>query len=152
MLTPNQLRQAMITKAGKRWNTTPERRFNEYQISRHLSIMQNQTVTFDAIARDGGPFPATFQLDFARPRDWDCYSRTGFHDEKAGFSVDYEIDGEGHKDKNDPWKDSIKNANGLKVIHIPGWLCHKDYWGNLDCAIPKALASKKMTIHLEEIA
>jgi hypothetical protein len=151
-LTKPMLRQAMIDRNGKKWNTRPERLFNEYQISRCLGLIQNVNVGMVAKDRDGRENCFVFQLDFARPKDRDRYAATGFHDLDAGYDVDYETDGDGHKAKNDAWKDEVKNAHGLKVLHIPGWLCEKKWWGNLDAAIPKALASGKMAVNLGEIA
>jgi hypothetical protein len=138
-LTPKMLRGAMIDKAGKKWDTKPERLFAEYARLRGMGLLQNQTVSYQALNRRGFMQTFDFQLDFARPRDWQRYAITGLHLASEPFEIDFEVDGEGHNFKNDKWKDEVKTANGLKVVHIPGGVCEKKYWEYLDKAIPLAL-------------
>ena len=138
----------MIDRAGKKWNTAPERNFDEYQKSRGMGLMMNQTLPFVAEDRLGKTRRYDFQCDFLRPKDSEEYLTTGYHDLAAGYDVDYELDGEGHKSCNDPWKDAVKNGRGLKVVHIPGYFAKPKYWPQLDKALNMALLSPKPTVYL----
>jgi len=124
------LRNAMIDRAGKRWNTAPERAFNEFQKKFGMGLVQNRSLPF---TDNGQHF--TFQLDFARPLD----RPTG------GYDVDFEIDGPHHDTllmkQKDMWKDYVKNTAGLKVIHVPAELTKKKWWNYLNAEIAKALLS-----------
>ena len=129
-LTPKMLGKMMVMRNGKKWNTKPERLFNEYQESRGMGLVQNVSLPFA-----GQHETLTFQLDFARPTD-------------HTYDIDFEIDGKGHKDKWDRWKDEIKNRQGLKVIHIPGVLCEKKWWQVLDEQLPQAMISPTGSVYL----
>ena len=134
-MTKRQVERLMISRQGKTWNTAPERNFDEYQQSRGLGLIMNKTLPFVAENRVGQLQRYDFQCDFLMPDD-------------KTFTVDFEIDGKGHKEKNDPWKDTVKNSRGLKVIHIDGELTKKKWWGELDRAINAALLSKEPTVRI----
>jgi hypothetical protein len=135
-MTKRQTERYMISRAGKIWNTEPEQRFNEYQLSRGLNLVQNKTLPFVAENRAGQLQRYDFQCDFLRPM------------EPTGFDIDFEVDGKGHKEKNDPWKDAVKNKAGLKVIHVPGEFTKRKWWAELDKALNAALLSKDATVNL----
>lgn len=142
------LRRTLGRKRGK-WNTGPERNFNEYQKSRKLGLIQNvkwHPPTFGAAGTEQTVF---FQLDFARPLDYEIYAATGFHNPQNGFDVDFEIDGPMHDWATDRAKNMAKNSFGLKVIHIPSALCDRKSWARLDSQIRKALATKEMTVYIQ---
>lgn len=134
-MTKRQVEKLMISRQGKIWNTKPEQLFNEYQLSRGLNLVQNHTLPFVAENRQGLPQQYDFQCDFLRPTD-------------SHFDVDYEIDGRGHKEKNDPWKDEVKAKAGLRVIHVPGVLCEKKWWPYLDRQLPMALLQRFPVVYL----
>ena len=134
-LTRRMLTRAMIARNGKTWNTRPERRFNEYQVSRGLGLVQNVSLLFTDIDMEGARIGYDFQLDFARPTD-------------HTYDIDFEIDGKGHKDKADRWKDGVKNRQGLKVIHIPGVLTERKWWAYLDKALNAAMLSSDATVYI----
>jgi hypothetical protein len=148
-LSPHMLAKAMIDRAGKKWNTVPERNFNQYQISRGLGLMMNQNVSLLAVNRMGILQAFDFQCDFLRPKDFASYARTGYHDPAKGFDRDYEIDGAGHSEKNDPWKDSVKVAHGITPIHIPGSLTKPHYWPVLDDCLREMKVEPDGTVYLD---
>lgn len=133
------VKKLMISRAGKTWNTRPERLFDEYQRSRGLGLVQHRTLPFVAENRAGRLQRFDFQCDFLRPVD----------SQPFGFDIDFEVDGKGHSDKNDPWKDGVKNGQGLKVIHIPGDICHRRFWGYLDEQISRAILSSEAIVNIE---
>ena len=120
----------MIARNGKKWNTAPERNFEEYQRSRGMGLVQNVNLPFGAWV---------FQLDFAHPFE-------------LGWDVDYEVDGPYHgsdiQQAKDSWKDALKNRQGLKVVHIPAILTNKKWWPYLDEMLPKALLSVSPTVYV----
>lgn len=134
------MQRMMISRYGKAYNTAPERRFDDYQRSRNLGLVMNHTLPFVAENHQGVPQRYDFQMDFLRPIK---LSATG-----ATWDVDLEIDGKGHKEKNDEWKDTMKASHGLKTIHIPGILTEKKYWWVLDRDLPNALLSKDSVVYL----
>ena len=134
-LTRRMLTRAMIARNGKTWNTRRERRFNDYKISRGLGLVQNVSLPFVDVDLEGARIRYDFQLDFARPSD-------------STYDIDFEIDGKGHKDKTDHWKDGVKNKQGLKVIHIPGVLTEKKWWAYLDNALNAAMLSTDATVNI----
>jgi hypothetical protein len=134
------LPDSVVERDGKRWNTKPERLFNDYQRSRELGLIQNVTLTFPVVGVSAKT-AVRFQLDFARPVDYEVYAATGFHDPNAKFDVDFEIDGSGHFRPADPWKDKIKNLAGMRVVHVDGRLCEKKQWERLDSELGGAIAS-----------
>ena len=146
--TQRTIERAMIDRAGKKFNTAPERRFNDYQLARGMGLIQNVTLPFVAENRIGQLQRYDFQCDFLHPVDAACFKATGFRNPEAVYDVDYEIDGAGHKPCNDPWKDAIKNHRGLKVVHIPGYFVKPRYWNDLDRALAWAQRSKDMTVYL----
>ena len=127
----------MIDRANKTWDTDPERNFAEYCKSREILVVQNKTLPFVAPNRAERLQRYDFQCDFLRPA---IHGTT--------YDIDFEIDGKGHKDKNDDWKDSVKNRSGLKVIHIDGELVKKKWWGELDRALNAAILSKEPTVRI----
>ena len=136
MTSKKTLKAAMIDRLGRTWNTRPERQFDDYQRSRGLGLVQNVILPFVSENRVGRLQRWDFQLDFARPLD------------AGGYDVDFEVDGQGHNDHNDFWKDNVKNQRGLKVIHIPGILTGKKWWPYLDSQLPKALLSASPTVYV----
>ena len=141
------LPDSVVESDGKRWNTKPERLFNDYQRSRKLGLIQNVTLTFP-LAGAGAKTAVRFQLDFARPMDHEIYAATGFHDPNAKFDVDFEIDGSGHFKPADPWKDKIKNLSGMRVVHVDGRLCEKKQWETLDSELKSAITSDRLRCYL----
>ena len=139
MTSKTTLRNYMIDKAGRKWNTKPERAFRAYSELRRMELVQNVVLPFVAENREGRIQRFDFQLDFAHPLD----SKTG-----CLYDVDYEVDGDGHNSKHDLWKDNIKNSRGLKVIHIPGVLTAKKFWPHLDKWLPMALLSPSPTVYI----
>ncbi|MDE1854619.1 MAG: hypothetical protein KGI38_12865 [Thaumarchaeota archaeon] len=134
-MTKRQVEKLMISRQGKAWNTEPERNFDLYQKSRGLNLIMNRSLPFVAENREGVNQRYDFQCDFLRPTD-------------ESFDIDFEVDGRGHKEKNDPWKDAVKNRSGLKVIHIDGELTKKKWWDELDRAISRAILSKEPTVRI----
>lgn len=139
--------RTQVGKGKKKWNTAPERMFDSYQRSRKLGLIQNVSLPF-AVAGKEGRATFEFQLDFARPVDRETYLVTGFHDPKAGYDMDIEIDGAEHDGSLDPLKDSVKSSNGVRVIHIVGRLCRRENWGRLDFLLRRAFTSKRMVLYL----
>lgn len=135
-MTKRQVERLMIDRANKIWDTEPERNFAEYCRSREILVVQNKTLPFVAPNRQGTLQRYDFQCDFLRP------SR------QTTYDIDFEIDGKGHKDKNDEWKDGVKNRSGLKVIHIDGELVKKKWWVELDKTLNAAILSKDPTVRL----
>jgi hypothetical protein len=136
VLSKKQLSKYMITKRGLVVGTRPERLFNEFQLDRGLGLVWNVTLPFS-----GGGMRYDFQLDFARPTE-------------SGFDVDFEVDGKAFHSserqmRKDAWKDRVKNAQGMKVIHIPAILCEKVWWDYLDRAIARALLDPQPTVRIE---
>lgn len=121
-LNPFAVKQYMISKHNKVWNTEPERFFNSYQILRGLGLIQNVTLPFTWEGQR-----LSFQCDFVTPN----------------HEIDFEIDGAKYhssvrQQQKDKWKDGIKNGGGLKVIHIPAEICRKKWWPYLDAQIHRA--------------
>ncbi len=142
-VTPRALQREMIkrnSKQGVIWET--ERRFNEYAESRVMCLQWDmygtRTLPFIAPNRKGVLTRYDFQLDFLHP----TFPHGNSYDE------DWEIDGKGHKDKNDAWKDEIKNKAGIRVYHVPGELTAERYWPDLDKKITAARLEKAGTVHL----
>ena len=134
-MTKRAVEKLMITRQGKAWNTEPERNFDDYQRDRGLGLVMNRSLPFAAENREGVMQRYDFQCDFLRPTD-------------TTFDIDFEVDGKGHKEKNDYWKDKVKNRAGLKVIHIDGELTKRKWWPELDRAINAALLSKEPTVRI----
>jgi hypothetical protein len=132
-MTPAMLKSYMIAKQGKSVGTRPETLFDQFQRSRGLGLVMNVSLPFhDAGAR------YDFQLDFA----------------SSALDVDYEIDGkEFHSSdrqvRKDAWKDGVKNAHGLKVVHVPAILTERHWWEYLEREIRRALASEERTVYIE---
>lgn len=142
VLTPRQVEKLMISRGQKFTDTKGERQFAEYQQSRVMRLVQNVTLQFyDGVALRF----FDFQCDFLKQR----YPEMTFNPLYVGsYDTDFEIDGKGHKEKNDAWKDSLKVAAGLKVIHIPEPVTKEEHWGYLDKKISKALDSEEMVHHI----
>ncbi|MDE1824366.1 MAG: hypothetical protein KGH74_03635 [Candidatus Micrarchaeota archaeon] len=137
MASNRALKHWAIDKAGRKWNTRPEQNFNSYQVSRGMGLVQNVKLPFTDLEKHHG---YTFQLDFAHPND-------------HTYDVDYEVDGSHYHGSDrqlakDEWKDRLKNAQGLKVIHVPAVLTEKKWWAYLDEWLPKALVSVSPTVYL----
>lgn len=136
-MSKKMLRNMMIDRNGKAWNTKPERLFNEFQLTRGLGLVQNRSLPFS----DGG-IHYRFQCDFLRPIDHPTMT----------YDVDFEIDGPHHDSQinrnKDIWKDDIKNRAGLKVVHVPAELTNRKWWGYLDKEIARALLSSLGSVYI----
>ncbi|MDE3215963.1 MAG: hypothetical protein KGO03_06165 [Gemmatimonadota bacterium] len=69
------------------------------------------------------------------------------------YDVNYEVDGNHYHGSDiqhgkDMWKDGLKNAQGLKVVHIPAILTERKWWRYLDAQLPKALLSPSPTVYV----
>ena len=125
--------RALSAKMQSGKPSLPEKQFNEYQIARGMGLvwcMWDYKVPF--IKPDTREV-IRFQCDFLRPTD-------AFYDEN------FEVDGQKWHSSpaqiaNDNWKDRIKNANGVRVFHIPAIICPRQHWSYLDKEITKARAS-----------
>ena len=151
--TPRMIQRAMIDRNGKTFNTSCEREFQAFVDLHDLPFKQNESRDFMARDRQEEPRIFTFQLDFvefADPEVFRTYKATGYLPVGATVKTDYEVDGKDHKDSSDPWKDRAKNAAGVKVIHIPGFLCRKKMWPALFESLRAARASPHMTVYLDE--
>ena len=114
-----------------------------------MGLMQDRD--FD-VSFEGRAF--TFQLDFARPLDWESYRVTGFSNCGNKYDLDVEVDGRDYHSsdiqrRKDNWKDGIKVAHGLKVIHIPAEICERKWWDYLDSEYTKALESVEGAIYID---
>lgn len=116
--------------------------FNDYQESRGLGLIWGKTLPFYDYENKSS---WNFECDFLNPTD------------SGSFDIDFEIDGEHyHRTKvvngiqvsagTDAWKDAVKNANGLKVIHIPAPIVEKKFWSYLDEMIPKARIDRRGSV------
>lgn len=85
-----------------------------------------------------------FQIDFGKIR-----LNVGNGIRGHPIEEDFEIDGKGHKDKPDKWKDAIKNSEGTRGIHVPGEVTEEEHWSYLDMEIAKARASPSMTYYVD---
>lgn len=140
-MTPRQTEKLMIKRASKLSHTIGECLFNDFQEAHHMGLLWDVSLNFYDI-KNLKYF--RFQCDFLRPsnrpenplRVWN------------GYDVDFEIDGKGHKCKNDNWKDLLKNQDGLKVIHIPDEIVVPKFWDYLDQELGKALMGSEMVVHI----
>ena len=151
--TPRMIQRAMITKAGKLWNTTPERQFGDFADRYGLPFKQNESRDFRSLNRRLVMQTFTFQMDYVEFEDPAVFSArkaTGYLPSTAKIKTDLEVDGHDHKDANDPWKDAIKNRSGIRVRHIPGWLCKPKNWPTLKEALTIAQRQPEMTVYLDE--
>jgi hypothetical protein len=142
VLSKKMLSEYMITKRGLVVGTKPERLFDSFQKEQGLGLVWNVTLPFVTTDSEGARIRYYFQLDFARPI------------EPSGFDVDFEVDGKAFHSsdrqvRKDAWKDSVKNKQGLKVIHVPAVLCEHIWWPYLAREIARALISKEPTIYIE---
>jgi hypothetical protein len=147
-LTPNSVKKMMIARADKKSNTKGERQFDDYQESRLLSLRHGHagegTVLSFYDQMEAKFFD--FQCDFLRIR----YGPEVPYiiDNVHAYDVDFEIDGKGHKEKWDAWKDALKVAAGLRVIHVPEEITVEEHWPYLDKQIDKALKAKEMVHYI----
>lgn len=128
-MTPSQTKRYMISRANKYTNTKGETQFNEYQLSRSMKLRHDVRLSFF----DPRAQMFTFQCDFLLAN---CTFPT---EVSSCYSVDFEIDGKGHKTKWDDWKDTLKVKAGLTVVHIPEPITASRYWYYLDAQIRQAL-------------
>lgn len=133
-MTPKQLQKHMIKRNNKSAYTKPEMDFAAFAKEKGFDLAQNAIVAFLV---EGKRFD--FQMDFVKRHGFKFWE----------IQVDIEIDGKGHKAKWDHWKDEIKAANGIKVIHVPGELTKKNWWFYLNSQLKKALESKEMVIYID---
>jgi hypothetical protein len=146
-LTPHQVSKLMIQRANKKTNTKGEQQFDDYQQSRILNLAhgangEGVTLSFyDELALKY----FDFQCDFLRYRFPGMSFAIGYI---GAYECDFEIDGKGHKDKWDSWKDALKVAAGVKVIHIPEAVTVEEHWAYLDKELDKALKSKEMVHYI----
>jgi hypothetical protein len=151
--SPRTLERKFIDKAGKMVNTAPERDFQAYIDAHDLPYKMNETRPFTARDRKGVLRSYDFQLDFVEFMDLNVFLAwriTGYVDHRAKVKTDLEVDGKGHKDSSDPWKDAAKNLAGLKVIHIPSYLCRTKMWPDLTTALQIAFKQREPTVYLDE--
>ena len=151
--TPRMIQRAMIDRQGKLYNTLPERQFQAFTDLHGLPFKMNESRPFWATDRRGARSLFSFQLDFvefADPAVFPTWKATGYLPANAAVKTDLEVDGKDHKDSADPWKDRAKNATGMRVIHIPGFLCNKRMWGELAKALAIARSRPEMTVYLDE--
>lgn len=130
-LSPRMIRSAIIDRYGKKFNTSIERQFQDFAEANSLPYKMNESRDFLAENRRGELQVFSFQLDFvefAEPGVFATWKVTGYLPTNVAVKTDIEVDGEGHKDQNDPWKDRIKNRYGIRVIHVPGYLCRPKQW------------------------
>lgn len=141
-MTPNQVRNLMIERANKLTGTKGERQFEDYQQSRVMGLLSDKSLSFyDQLSQKY----FSFQLDFVRLR----YPTLNMNLSYVGtFDVDFEIDGKGHKEKWDSWKDGLKAEADIKVIHIPDAVTKEEYWPYLDKQLTRALAHKEMVHYI----
>lgn len=132
-MTPKQLQSMMIKRRSKAFDTKGERDFAEFAKKKGFYFIQNVKEFFPNT--EHGP-DFEFQMDFVRKGRFDL------------VELDIEIDGKGHKEKWDYWKDAIKNQNHVKVIHIGAELCKRKYWDYLEKELQKALASESMVVYI----
>lgn len=147
------LQRAMIDRHGKTFNTSCEREFQEFVDFHGLPFKQNESRDFEARDRQGTLRVFTFQLDFVEfsdPEVFRAYKATNYLPADAQVKVDYEIDGKDHKDSADPWKDHAKNCAGVKVVHVPGFMCRRRMWPELERSLRVARASADMTVYIDE--
>lgn len=132
-MTPKQLQNAMIKRNNKSAYTKPEQAFVEFCKENAFYYHQNLKEKFFHNCEW-----FDFQMDFVRLNEY------------AQIDLDIEIDGKGHKEKWDHWKDEIKAANGIKVIHIGAELTKKHWWFYLNLKLKEALASSDMVVYIPE--
>ena len=152
-LTPRMMQRAMIKKAGKTFNTSVERQFQAFVDANSLPYKMNESRDFQALNRRLEMQCFTFQMDFvefADPAVFPAWKATGFLPANAQVKTDLEIDGRDHKDANDPWKDAIKSRKGIKVIHVPGFLCRPKMWPDLKESLAVAKRQPEMVQYLDE--
>lgn len=151
--TPRMMQRAMIDRTGKVFNTTPEREFQAFVNICDYPFKMNESRDFLARDRLGVLRFFSFQLDFVEFEDKDVFFRwkaTGIIQSDAKVKTDLEVDGRDHKDANDPWKDHAKNNAGVRVIHIPGYLCRRKMWPDLKTALAVARKQPDMTVYLDQ--
>lgn len=151
--TPRMIQRAMIDRAGKAFNTSVERDFQAFVDFYRLPYKMNESRDFRALNRRLEMQTYSFQMDFvefADPSLFSTWRATGFLPFDAKVKTDLETDGKDHKDANDPWKDAIKNRYGIKVVHVPGFLCRRKMWPELKTALNVGLRQKEMTVYLDE--
>ena len=152
-LTPWMIQRAMIDRRGKVFNTTPERDFQAFTDFNRLPFKQNESRDFQARDRANVLRTYSFQMDFVEFADlrvFETWRATGFLPTHAAIKTDLEIDGKDHKDSADPWKDAAKNLAGIKVIHIPGYLCKRKMWATLRECLAIAQKQPERTVYLDE--
>lgn len=141
--------QRLKARQAKGLPSLPETFFNEYQVSRGLGLIWDEsgkkTLPFKDL--DTGKV-YDFQLDFLRPNpiptdDW-----------PGKYDIDIEIQGERfhRKASKENWKCELKNNAGLRVILIPATMAFKRFWPDLDDLLPAAFSSDKKVIDLDEYA
>lgn len=156
--TPRMIERAMIDRAGKKFNTAVERGFQAFTDLYGLPFKMNESRDFQALNRRGQMQTYSFQMDFVEFLDLSVFQTwkvTRHLPPNAPVKTDLEVDGDGHVDKNDPWKDAVKNRYGIRVIHTPGYLCKKqkmwpdlcDYLGRARRLPPRV---PERTIYLDE--
>lgn len=153
VLSKKVLAKAMIDRRGKTFNTAPERNFQAFVDFYHLPYKMNESRDFWAENRRGVRALYSFQMDFvefADPSVFTTWKVTGHVPANATIKEDVEIDGDGHSEKNDPWKDGVKNRENIKVIHVPGSMTRRKMWPKLLDFIREARASSDMTVKPDE--
>lgn len=152
-MTDRAVQRMMIDRNGKAFNTEPERNFQAFVDEFSLPFKMNESRDFIARTRKGELQMFSFQLDFVEFKGqtiFETWRATGFLPVNAPIKTDLEIDGADHKDSSDPWKDAAKNNAGVRVVHIPGFLCKRKMWGLLRPSLNDALESPHMTVYLDE--
>jgi hypothetical protein len=142
-MTPRQVEKLMISRANKKTDTKAERQFAIYLDSRLIAHAHDISLRFYDM--EALKF-YTFQCDFLRYRYAEPMKKV--REWVGNYDVDFEVDGKGHKEKNDPWKDALKSADGIKVIHIPEPITAEKHWTYLDKELQKAFDSKEMIHHI----
>jgi hypothetical protein len=137
----------MIERANKTFNTKGERQFDSYQESRIMNLVHGQngegvTLAFyDEVALKY----FSFQMDFVQLKQ-SPFENAGVVIAVSGIDsidTDYEIDGKGHKEKWDSWKDLLKVKAGIKrVVHIPEAVTKEEHWSYLDKEIERCRQGK----------
>ena len=152
VMTPRMLERKFIDRAGRMVNTQPERDFQAFVDAHSLPYKMNEARQFMARDRRGVLRTFNFQLDFVEFADPEVFREwkvTGFVRSDARVKTDFEVDGKGHKDSSDPWKDAAKNAAGVKVVHIPSFMCRRRMWTGLLESLRTALRQPELTVYLD---
>ena len=152
-ITPRMIQRHMIDRNGKTFNTSIEQDFQAFINEHRLPFKQNESRDFQALNRRLEMQTFTFQMDFvefADPAVFPAWKATGYLPTNAQVKTDLETDGKDHKDANDPWKDAIKARSGIRVVHIPGFLCRKKMWPELKIALDTARRQPEMVQYLDE--